>query len=122
MVLGASEGEPKVFVSSFYSNRVEKTLCKLPEQWNLLFREDSCTPLGQFCLFDALNAMRNRFPIVEHLCNLHQLPVAGLTFSAVPVEVKAMGSFPVRAFTRLGAAQWFPVFCWTAEAEWERLL
>jgi arylformamidase len=43
-------------------------------------------------------------PIVEHLCNLQQLPVAGFTFSAVPVKVKGMGSFPVRAFATLGAA------------------
>jgi arylformamidase len=41
-------------------------------------------------------------PIVEHLCNLDQVPIAGFTFSAVPVKVKGMGSFPVRAFARLG--------------------
>ena len=40
-------------------------------------------------------------PIVEHLCNLDQLPVAGFTFTAVPVKVKGMGSFPVRAFARV---------------------
>ncbi len=40
-------------------------------------------------------------PIVEHLCNLDQLPVAGFSFTAVPVKVKGMGSFPVRAFARL---------------------
>ena len=37
-------------------------------------------------------------PIVEHLCNLDQLPPAGFTFTAVPVKVKGMGTFPVRAF------------------------
>lgn len=42
--------------------------------------------------------------IVEHLCNLQQLPVAGFTFSAVPVKVKGMGSFPVRAYARLDTA------------------
>jgi len=42
-------------------------------------------------------------PIVEHLCNLDQLPTQGFTFSAVPVKVKGMGSFPVRAYARLGA-------------------
>lgn len=41
-------------------------------------------------------------PIVEHLCNLHQLPVAGFTFTAAPAKVKGMGTFPVRAFARLG--------------------
>ena len=39
--------------------------------------------------------------IVEHLCNLDQLPLSGFTFTAVPVKVKGMGSFPVRAFAKL---------------------
>jgi arylformamidase len=43
-------------------------------------------------------------PIVEHLCNLDRLPVSGFTFIAVPVKVKGMGSFPVRASARLGGA------------------
>lgn len=37
-------------------------------------------------------------PIVEHLCGLHELPTIGFKFFAVPVKVKGMGSFPVRAF------------------------
>ena len=37
-------------------------------------------------------------PIVEHLRGLHQLPGAGFRFFAVPVKVKGMGTFPVRAF------------------------
>lgn len=37
-------------------------------------------------------------PIVEHLRGLDQLPVAGFRFSAVPVKVKGMGTFPVRAY------------------------
>jgi kynurenine formamidase len=40
-------------------------------------------------------------PIVEHLCGLAQLPPAGARFFAVPVKVKGMGTFPVRAFARL---------------------
>ncbi|HYK82422.1 MAG TPA: cyclase family protein [Gemmatimonadales bacterium] len=36
--------------------------------------------------------------IVEHLCNLHELPPSGFRFFAVPVKVGGMGSFPVRAF------------------------
>ena len=39
--------------------------------------------------------------IVEHLTNLEQLPEVGFRFSAVPVKVRGMGSFPVRAFARL---------------------
>jgi kynurenine formamidase len=37
-------------------------------------------------------------PTVEHLCGLGQLPALGFRFSAVPVKVKGMGSFPVRAY------------------------
>ena len=37
-------------------------------------------------------------PIVEHLRGLDQLPGAGFRFFAVPVKVKGMGTFPVRAF------------------------
>ena len=36
--------------------------------------------------------------IVEHLCNLHLLTASPFRFSAVPVKVKGMGTFPVRAF------------------------
>jgi arylformamidase len=36
--------------------------------------------------------------IVEHLCNLSALPETGFKFFAVPVKVKGMGTFPVRAF------------------------
>ena len=37
-------------------------------------------------------------PIVEHMCRLDQLPSNGFKFFAVPVKVKEMGTFPVRAF------------------------
>src|ERR1700748_2387272 len=40
-------------------------------------------------------------PIVEHLCNLAAVPERGARFFAVPVKVKGMGSFPVRAFAKL---------------------
>jgi arylformamidase len=36
-------------------------------------------------------------PICEHMCGLAALPDAGSRFFAVPVKVKAMGTFPVRA-------------------------
>jgi len=42
-------------------------------------------------------------PIVEHLRGLEQLPVSGFRFSAVPVKVKGMGTFPVRAYAALPA-------------------
>lgn len=37
-------------------------------------------------------------PIVEHMCNLDQLPAGGFTFTAVPPKIEGMGTFPVRAF------------------------
>jgi kynurenine formamidase len=47
-------------------------------------------------------------PIVEHLTGLGALPAApaggGFRFSAVPVKVRGMGTFPVRAFARLEGA------------------
>jgi kynurenine formamidase len=40
-------------------------------------------------------------PIVEHLRGLGELPASGFRFSAVPVKVKGMGTFPVRAYATL---------------------
>ena len=37
-------------------------------------------------------------PIVEHMTNLSSVPGTGSRFFAVPVKVKAFGTFPVRAF------------------------
>ncbi|OGU34181.1 MAG: cyclase [Ignavibacteria bacterium GWB2_35_6b] len=36
--------------------------------------------------------------IVEHMCNLDKIPASSFRFFAVPVKVKGMGTFPVRAF------------------------
>jgi kynurenine formamidase len=40
-------------------------------------------------------------PIVEHMCNLDAVPERHARFFAVPVKVKGMGTFPVRAFVKL---------------------
>ena len=37
-------------------------------------------------------------PICEHMTNLGALPAEGFRFSAVPVKVRGMGTFPVRAY------------------------
>jgi kynurenine formamidase len=37
-------------------------------------------------------------PVVEHLCSLERLPDRGFKFFAVPVKVRTLGTFPVRAF------------------------
>ena len=39
--------------------------------------------------------------IVEHLCNLGNLPDEGFTFSALPPKFKGVGTFPVRAMAKL---------------------
>lgn len=46
--------------------------------------------------------LRAGIPIVEHMCNLESLPASGFRFFAVPVKVKAFGTFPVRAFAITG--------------------
>lgn len=42
--------------------------------------------------------LHHEIPIVEHLTDLHALPDDNFRFFAVPVKVKAFGTFPVRAF------------------------
>lgn len=39
-----------------------------------------------------------QIPIVEHLCNLANVPDSGFRFFAVPPKIKGLASFPVRAF------------------------
>jgi kynurenine formamidase len=39
--------------------------------------------------------------IVEHLCNLQNVPDEGFAFSAIPPKFKGVGTFPVRAMARL---------------------
>lgn len=48
--------------------------------------------------------LRAGIPIVEHLCNLDQLPAEGFRFSAAPAAVAGLGTFPVRAFAVLDDA------------------
>jgi kynurenine formamidase len=45
--------------------------------------------------------LRAQIPICEHMRGLEQLPDAGFRFHAVPVKVKAFGTFPVRAYACL---------------------
>ena len=42
-----------------------------------------------------------RVPIVEHLTGLSGVPDTGATFTAVPVAVRGLATFPVRAFATL---------------------
>jgi arylformamidase len=58
-----------------------------------------CTDDGNRPVHSAL--LGAEIPIVEHLCNLAALPDRGARFSAVPVKVKGMGTFPVRAFAKV---------------------
>ena len=58
-----------------------------------------CTDDGERPVHSTL--LGAEIPIVEHLCGLEALPDRGARFYAVPVKVKEMGTFPVRAFARL---------------------
>jgi kynurenine formamidase len=42
--------------------------------------------------------LAREIPVVEHLCNLGALPDGGFRFFGVPVKVRGLGTFPVRAF------------------------
>jgi kynurenine formamidase len=41
-------------------------------------------------------------PVVEHLCNLNELPSRGFRFHCVPVKFRGVASFPVRAYAVIG--------------------
>ena len=45
--------------------------------------------------------LKARILIVEHLCNLDQLPEENFIFNAVPPKFKGVGTFPVRAYANL---------------------
>ena len=45
--------------------------------------------------------LRAGIPIVEHLRGLEELPLTGFSFTAVPVPVRGMGTFPVRAYAAI---------------------
>jgi arylformamidase len=55
-----------------------------------------CVDTGERPVHSILLA--HDIPICEHLCGLEALPDRGSRFFAVPVKVKAFGTFPVRAF------------------------
>ena len=44
-------------------------------------------------------------PIVEHLCNLADLPASNFRFHAVPVKFRSIGAFPVRAYAVVDDAE-----------------
>jgi kynurenine formamidase len=58
-----------------------------------------CTDDGNRPVHSAL--LGAEIPIVEHLRGLAALPDCGARFFAVPVKIKGMGTFPVRAFARV---------------------
>ena len=58
-----------------------------------------CTDDGNRPVHSAL--LGAEIPIVEHLCGLAAMPDRGARFYAVPVKIRGMGTFPVRAFARL---------------------
>ena len=61
------------------------------DSYNIDDTDDMTRPVHSTLLGDEI-------PIVEHLTGLDRLPDVGIRFFAVPVKVKGMGTFPVRAF------------------------
>ena len=57
---------------------------------------DATPPRGDRPVHTLL--LEREIPVVEHLTGLEQLPATGATFSAVPVKVAGLSTFPVRAF------------------------
>jgi arylformamidase len=61
------------------------------DSYNIDDTEDMTRPVHSTLLGSGI-------PIVEHMTGLDHLPNGGFRFFAVPVKVKAFGTFPVRAF------------------------
>ena len=61
------------------------------DSYNIDDTDDMTRPVHSTLLGDEI-------PIVEHMTGLDRLPDVGTRFFAVPVKVKGMGTFPVRAF------------------------
>ncbi len=57
---------------------------------------DATPPRGDRPVHTLL--LDREIPVVEHLTGLEQLPATGATFTAVPVKVAGLATFPVRAF------------------------
>jgi len=60
---------------------------------------DATPPRGDRPVHTLL--LDREIPVVEHLTGLDQLPATGATFTAVPVKVAGLATFPVRAFAAL---------------------
>jgi kynurenine formamidase len=73
-----------------YLRRAGATLVGI-DSYNIDDTEDLCRPVHSTLLGAEI-------PIVEHLTGLERMPEEGGRFFAVPVKVKGMGTFPVRAF------------------------
>ena len=52
--------------------------------------------------FEGIDVAGRAVLIVEHMTNLAEVPEQGFRFYAVPVKVRGMGTFPVRAFAQVG--------------------
>jgi len=46
--------------------------------------------------------LRAEILIVEHMCNLKNVPISGFKFNAAPPKFQGAGTFPVRAFAKVG--------------------
>jgi kynurenine formamidase len=85
------EGHPFLTGDAAEYLRVAGTALFGIDSYNVDDTEDMTRPVHSTLL-------RHEVPIVEHLTGLDLLPDVGSRFFAVPVKVKRMGTFPVRAF------------------------
>jgi kynurenine formamidase len=73
-----------------YLQEAEATLVGI-DSYNIDDTDDMTRPVHSTLL-------KAEIPIVEHMIRLERMPEEGSRFFAVPVKVKGMGTFPVRAF------------------------
>ncbi|HEU4714838.1 MAG TPA: cyclase family protein [Pyrinomonadaceae bacterium] len=81
------------FLTEATANRLAKSGAAIVgiDSYNIDSTQDGRRPVHSILLGHDV-------PIVEHLCNLGELPDSGFKFFAVPVKVRQFGTFPVRAF------------------------
>ena len=85
------EGHP--FLTRVAAEHLREAAARLVgiDSYSIGDTDDMTRPVHSTLLGDEI-------PIVEYLTGLDRLPEEGIRFFAVPVKVKGMGTFPVRAF------------------------
>lgn len=93
-----STGHP--FLTAGLAERLVEAGARIVAIDSVNIDDSSPAAQGQRPVHSALLAAG--IPVVEHLCNLDQLGEGPFSFFAVPVKVRGMATFPVRAFAITG--------------------